>query len=128
MAHCGDQLAGADEAAAVANLLHSSLETVLNSLDRFIERESSCEVLLWGPAQLTVDDPVFCKIHNRLIGDPLKTFAGLHDGNSVIKGLKVLHQRAGIADLRKPVSQVHSRLCRELVTHAIRQFNNRLRS
>ena len=85
-------------------------------------------MLLWSPAQLTVDDPVFCKIHDRLIGDPLKSLAGLHDGNGVIKGLKVLHQRSRIADLRKPVRQVHSRLCRELVTHAIRQFNNRLGS
>ena len=119
MAHCGNQLSGADEAPAVADLLHSSLETILNSLDSFIERESSCQVLLWSPAQLTIDNAIFCKVHDRLISDPLQTFAGLHDGNCVIKGLKVLHQRPRIADLREPIRQVHGRLRRKLVANAI---------
>src|SRR6056300_791584 len=103
MAHCGNKLPGSDEAAAVADLFHCPLQTILHSLDRFIERETSCKVLLWSPAQLTVDDAVFCKVHNRLIGDPLKTLPGLHDGNGVIKGLKVLHKRARVTYLRKPI-------------------------
>ena len=62
-------------------------------------------VLLGRPAGLAVDDAVGGEVLDELPGDPAQVLPRLHDGDRVLEGLEVAHQRAGVGGLDEPAPE-----------------------
>ena len=87
VAHCGYQLAGHDETAGGINLGHALLEAILHCLDDLVEAQATLQVLLWSPANLTIDDSVIGEVEHKFASYAGQGILGLHNRDSHIEGL-----------------------------------------
>ena len=91
------------------------VEALLHGADDLVEGQARPDVLLGGVADLGVDDAVGRQVLDALARDPGERRAGLHDGDRVVEGLEVAHQRAGVGRLGEPGAERVGVVGRQLV-------------
>ncbi|MNW55969.1 hypothetical protein D3C74_336640 [compost metagenome] len=103
--HRGHELAHADGAPLGRGEGNALLEPGLDRVHGVLQAQAALHVLLGGPALLGVDDAVRGQVEDGLAGDAREGLGRLHDGDGVVEGLEVAHERARVGRLDEPGAQ-----------------------
>src|SRR5690606_28579421 len=127
VAHVAQYLTDSDAVTISIRLIFALFQPLLHGIDRFIQGETSRQVLLWRPANLTVDHTVSSQVLHELAGYAREILGRLHDADRVIEGLQIVDERISVALLREPRLQGPGITCRKRQPDLGRQLHDRRR-